>query len=245
MTHDLLERATKALEESGHDQQGGRFTRERLMASLHETKRKKSVRFAVFLPLAAIFVGSTAFAAVTGHLEVIVMSALDVVGVTEPEVRVPAAPPVAPAARAQGQKPRSAPAAPAVVEPARSAEPAPEAEAPATLREQTSTPVRRTTSSRSPEPDDAHAVYRSAHAAQFKLNDAAGAIRGYEAYLAVQPGGRFAVDARYNRALCLVRVGRQAEARVELARFASGSYGGYRRGDAERLLAALDEAAGK
>lgn len=94
---------------------------------------------------------------------------------------------------------------------------------------------------RTPAENDAHEVYRRAQAAHFKSHDLAEALRGYEAYLAAQPAGRFAVDARYNRALCLVRLGRRAEAQAELERFARGSYGGYRQADAQRLLAALNQ----
>jgi len=44
------------------------------------------------------------------------------------------------------------------------------------------------------------------------------------------------LEARYNRAICLVRLGRRAGARAALAPFASGAYGGYRQEDARALL---------
>lgn len=249
MNHDVLKQATKALSESGHEQQGGKYTRERLVASLHDRKRRSNTRFAVLLPMAAIFVGSTAFAAVTGQLETLMVSALDVVGFApKTAARSPEAPPKA--AVKQGGGVRPAAAAPGT-EP--SAQPDPIAEEPPHPAPALPLPASEPRTSErvleSPEKghaveavDDAHAVYRRAHAAQFKGHDLAEALRGYEAYLAQQPSGRFAVDARYNRALCLVRLNRRAEAQAELERFARGSYGGYRQADAQRLLAALNPA---
>lgn len=238
MNQNLLKHATKALSDSGHEQQGGRYTRERLMASLHDRRRRSNTRFAVLLPIAAIFVGSTAFAAVTGRLETLMISALDVVGLV-PNV----APWSADASPAANPRPRAAahrPASPAV---------APPKQVPA-LPSVHSEPAAAVSAEPQPEPtrlragasqDDAHEVYRRAHAAHFKTHDLSEALRGYEAYLGRQPSGRFAVDARYNRALCLVRLGRPAEAQPELERFAGGSYGGYRQADAQRLLAALKQ----
>jgi len=251
MNHDVLKQATKALSESGHEQQGGKYTRERLMASLHDRKRRSNTRFAVLLPIAAIFVGSTAFAAVTGRLETLMVSALDVVGFApKTAFRSSEAPPTTAGKRPGGEGNRRAAAAPgtgpsAQPDPVVEEQPRPDPVLP--LPASASEPR---TSERALVPpskgqaaesvDDAHAVYRRAHAAQFKSHDLAEALRGYEAYLAQQPSGRFAVDARYNRALCLVRLNRRAEAQAELERFAAGSYGGYRQADAQRLLAALN-----
>ena len=46
----------------------------------------------------------------------------------------------------------------------------------------------------------------------------------------------FAPEARYNRALSLVRLGRTQEARSALEPFANGAYGGYRKDEAKALL---------
>jgi len=257
MNQDVLKQATKALSESGHEQQGGKYTRERLMASLHDRRRRSNTRFAVLLPMAAIFVGSTAFAAVTGRLETLMVSALDVVGLVPkvPAWSADAASPTGARAKAAAGGPARAVApAPAEAPAAPSAEPEPEpipeaappsaAPADASVKAEAREPranARPTAVANPAAENDAHEVYRRAQAAHFKSHDLAGALRGYEAYLAQQPAGRFAVDARYNRALCLVRLGRRAEAEAELERFASGSYGGYRQADAQRLLAALNQ----
>jgi TolA-binding protein len=85
------------------------------------------------------------------------------------------------------------------------------------------------------------ARYRAAHRAHFVDQDSARAIVAWDAYLAAHPNGNFAIEARYNRAIALIRVGRSAEARAALAPFASGSVaGGYRAKEARTLLDALD-----
>ena len=51
--------------------------------------------------------------------------------------------------------------------------------------------------------------------------------------------GRMLLDARYNRAIALVRVGRASEAEIALRPFAEGQYGGYRREEARKLMESL------
>ena len=70
------------------------------------------------------------------------------------------------------------------------------------------------------------------HAAQSR------ALSGWNAYLQAAPGGRLATEARYNRAICLLRLGRDAEARQALEPFASGKFG-YRQNEARELLEEL------
>jgi hypothetical protein len=88
------------------------------------------------------------------------------------------------------------------------------------------------------------ALYREAHRAHFDRNDCRAAVVGWERYLAQAPRGRFTLEARYNRALCLVRIGRHREAAAALAPFAEGAFGDYRRADARALLDALEAADG-
>ncbi len=58
--------------------------------------------------------------------------------------------------------------------------------------------------------------------------------------LATNPGGALAVEARYNRAVLLVRLGHRQAAREALAPFASGTFGNFRRADANVLLRRLE-----
>jgi hypothetical protein len=84
-------------------------------------------------------------------------------------------------------------------------------------------------------------LYRKAHELHFHGGDPAAALAAWDAYLAAEPDGRFSIEARYNRALVLVRLGRYAEARDALAPFARGETAspGYRRAEAEQLVERL------
>ncbi|HEY2512831.1 MAG TPA: hypothetical protein VGI39_18320 [Polyangiaceae bacterium] len=84
------------------------------------------------------------------------------------------------------------------------------------------------------------ALYAKAHHAHFVEHDSLTAVRAWEAYLAAYPNGRFALEARYNRALSFVRLGWHDDARTALTPFAKGTYGGYRQREASELLEALD-----
>ncbi|HYQ18333.1 MAG TPA: hypothetical protein VEQ58_21305, partial [Polyangiaceae bacterium] len=81
-------------------------------------------------------------------------------------------------------------------------------------------------------------LYRLAHEQHFVNHDYARALTGWEAYLKAAPGGRLATEARYNRAICLLRLGRDAEARQALEPFAAGKLG-YRQNEARELLEEL------
>jgi hypothetical protein len=93
---------------------------------------------------------------------------------------------------------------------------------------------------------EAEALYRAAHELHFHGDDVAAALAAWDTYLAASPRGAFAVEARYNRALCLVRLGRLDEARTALAPFAAGDVApaGYRRDEAARLIERIDRRLG-
>jgi hypothetical protein len=84
------------------------------------------------------------------------------------------------------------------------------------------------------------ALFRRAQ--RLHLNRDPKALAAWDDYLRVAGSGALAPEARYNRALCLVRLGRKAEAKAALAPFANGAYGTYRRTEAQALISALDEA---
>ena len=84
------------------------------------------------------------------------------------------------------------------------------------------------------------ASYRRAHALHFRGGGDRETLAAWDAYLREFPDGRFAADARYDRALVLVRLDRRDEARAALAPFADGAVaGGYRQREAIALRAAL------
>ncbi len=82
-------------------------------------------------------------------------------------------------------------------------------------------------------------AYEEAHALHFEAHAPAAALGAWDGYLTRYPNGRFSVEARYNRALTLVRLGRRDEAREALTPFADGSHGEYRRREASELIDAL------
>ncbi|MEZ4372357.1 MAG: hypothetical protein R3B07_16140 [Polyangiaceae bacterium] len=87
--------------------------------------------------------------------------------------------------------------------------------------------------------DPSHRRYLEAHQAHFVAHDYARALALWERYLQEFPRGRFAAEAQYNRALCLVRLGRNSEAKQALEPFANGRYGGYRQTEAQALIQAM------
>jgi hypothetical protein len=231
MSSDILARATGALRDSAApSQDGGALTFARISRTLraNEWPRispfRRLTRF-VLLPIAAVFVASGAFAGATGRLGH--LFAAHASPELEHELPGHAAPP------------RSLAASPALLAPATTVSsivptvllPPPTASSPATTR------APRASAAAS----DADTLYREAHATHFVDRDYATAVVRWDRYLAMAgPGGRFVVEARYNRALALFRLGRRADAAAALRPFADGEYGGYRRDEAKNLLVSID-----
>jgi hypothetical protein len=101
---------------------------------------------------------------------------------------------------------------------------------------------------RTPEPPAAQRdreplAYDRAHRAHFFSDAPALALAAWDEYLAAYPRGTFAPEARYNRALCLVRLGKFGAAAEALRPFARGGRGTYRRQEACLLMRWLSEKA--
>jgi len=92
------------------------------------------------------------------------------------------------------------------------------------------------------DPDAAErAAYARAHVAHFDGTSWQRALTAWDDYLRSYPRGTFAPEARYNRALCLIRLGRFASAKGALRPFAAGVVGrGYRTTEARTLLDWMD-----
>jgi TolA-binding protein len=88
-------------------------------------------------------------------------------------------------------------------------------------------------------PDPELAAYRIAHDVHFKGGSPADALLAWDNYLAQYPSGSLAVDAKYSRALVLIKLKRWADARAALQPFANAAAGSYRQAEATKLLAAL------
>ncbi len=243
MSDDLLTRATAALRDETEDSEAGaRFTRARVLASLNETRVKRRTRITFLLPLAACFAAATAWGT-SGDNASRLLSFVTQAFRHEPALAPPSRPagPVSKRDSAPAVAPVPAPseseAAETPPEPEPVLEPVPAPEAPSRVRAPlpSATAPARTA-------DPAHDLYRAAHRAHFAEHDPAAALGAWDAYLRAAPSGRFSLEARYNRALCLIRVGRHEEARSALAPFAAGSHGEYRKAEAQALLDGLGAA---
>jgi hypothetical protein len=112
------------------------------------------------------------------------------------------------------------------------------APAPRPMSAETS-PQRPARSSARDEMDAALAAYARAHAWHFDHRDWPRSLRAWNDYLRDFPRSTFEPEARFNRALCLMRLGRQSAALEALRPFAEGAFGTYRRAEAQRLVAWL------
>jgi hypothetical protein len=83
------------------------------------------------------------------------------------------------------------------------------------------------------------ALFHQAHRLHFHQHDDAAALAAWDRYLAADPTGPLVLEARYNRALCLLRLGRGAEARAALRPFADGTVTHYRQAEARALIEQL------
>jgi hypothetical protein len=250
MSDDILAQATRALREStdadpdrsssGEASSSARFTRARVMASLHQRTVRRRTRTAFLLPIAATLGTVSAWGAASGKAPELwdaLTRTLGIENAAEPAAR--AGPPLG---RSTGALRRPAQAAvkhAPVLEPARE-DPAPAVPEPSPAPAVSAAPSASNTA-RPVLPDPTHDLYRRAHRAHFAEHNPARALALWDEYLRAAPRGRFSVEARYNRALCLVRLGRRAEARAALDPFASGTFGGYRQNEAAELREALGE----
>ena len=254
MSDDLLAGATKALRDStdpsararsGDDD--GALTLARIERSLRtaapatrSATRRRLTRF-VAMPIAAVFLVLSAWASASGRLPRWLhlgtphdtehaTTATTAATATAPQSQAaPASASALASANAAASASASAPALASALAPALASPPAP-ARAPAPAPAPALVPDA-----------DADALYRTAHEAHFSRHDYPAAVAAWDAYLAsAGPGGRFTLEARYNRAVALVKSGRKTEARAALQPFADGEYGGYRREEARELLLTLD-----
>jgi hypothetical protein len=236
MSKDLLSEATRALRETGEVSEiDARATRARVMGGLHQTRVRRRTRYAFLLPIAATFVAASAWGAASGKAQLVWASLERMAHISAP-TQTPAPSPTH----------KSTSALPPVPVPQPDLTPTPAPETPSAKLAHTVPGA-----SAPPHPGDAHstapltpqeaadptlALYRVAHTAHFVDHDPARALQAWDAYLAAAPNGAFAPEAHYNRALSLVRLGRNSEARSALEPFANGSYGGYRQAEASALL---------
>lgn len=277
MKPDVLRDAARALREAADDSPARPDeTRARILRSLQAQRARRLKAIRVLVPLAAVFIGSVAWASATHRMPDAwyqVAAELGLAKQDEPQEPPAPPPPPRPVQTHATEAPEPAPSEPPAVDidapapPAVATAPkaAPNASLPppappphettaphapaATPAPTTATaeppatqpPAAEPAANPAPAPvdPDAHALYQAAHRAHFAEHDPSAALTGWNAYLAAAPRGRFAVEAHYNRALCLVRLGRTEEAKKALEPFARGSFGGYRQAEAQKLLEAM------
>lgn len=220
---DVLERAAAALSAERRPNHDAAYdTRHRVLDSLRDDQRQRRRRLLSLIPLAAVLIGTSALAADVARAVLTRGSS------GEPERAAIGA--VAMVARALAPAPQLAAEAPRTAAPEKTA--TGEGTPPPRASDDASPASR-------PEADPTLVLYRNAHEVHFGGGSPAEAMRLWDAYLVASPGGTFAPEAAFNRAICLLRLGRTAQAREALAPFASGRLGGYRQPEAERLLQAL------
>lgn len=249
MTDDLLSKMTRALadEHDGATAAPG-ATRARVVRTLAERKPRRKKWLSIGIPAFVVFGGSTAWAAATGSLPHAVERALSVfIGEAEEVETVEAksavkkrgkwtAPP--PVEKALAPVPEIVEAEP-VEEEAEIKGPAPSA--PTTASSVTKNPT--PTSAKPALPPEDHTAlltYQAAHRAHFQQGDCTSAVAGYRKYLREEPSGTFALEAKYNLGVCLIRMGNVAEAKRLLEPFARGAYGNYRKEKSQELIDALE-----
>lgn len=265
MTDDLLKRATSALrDETAQAELRSGLTRARMLDNAAKAQKKRGNPLRWMVPFVLTLGAGTALAHVTHQYfpevwNAVVPEALErsvpeeevVRRAPKPKKKAVSAPakapivetpvvetpvieaPVAPEpeiALAQPEAPAPKPARAKRAHAPVIAQPAPEE----------SKPVLAVTPKPEPPAESAElALFRRAqklHAAKDQ-----GAIAAWDDFLRVAPKSPLAIEARYNRALGLIRAGRSDDARKALAPFARGDMGGYRQREAAELIDALND----
>jgi hypothetical protein len=247
MTRDLLERSTRAFAavtaERGSDAARLERTLRRMEQSRRVVPNRRQTLRTVYWTFAALCVGVGAWANATGRVSWFQSEA------AAPEAAAPA--PSAAERRRTTSSPSAQPAPseplpPPALEHPPAAPIAPRAAKKAS-RPIAVEPVPAPSSSLTAAPREgprpiltADGAYREAHRAHFDQRDDSRALSAWDLYLELaEPGHPLLLEARFNRAITLYRLGRRDAARKALEPFASGDYGGYRREEARRLLEAL------
>jgi hypothetical protein len=214
----------------GDDPELAAVTQIRLRRSLEVHARGRHQLAGIATAIAILFGGTVSWALATGRAAALWAPAPP----PTPAVVPPPDPSPAPAPhrRALATAPRPMPPPETVVP-----EPAPPAPEPAPPAPEPVKPPPRIASPPAP----VELLYRKAHELHFHGGDPAATLAAWDAYLAAEPDGRFSVDARFNRAIVLVRLGRYAEARAALEPFARGEVEpeGYRQREAGQLVERL------
>jgi hypothetical protein len=239
-----LEDATKALREQydGKPQGNEQFTRTRVLAELREQQRRAKARGPFVIPILVLLLGSAAWAASSGRFVAVLEKASEVVAAVREGEGASNIRGRARHAMNPGAQPKSSAVSAPEISPSVVSEPTSKGAEPASaggrIEAKSARPVALALA------DDAATarefeLYEAAHRAHFVEKNAAAALAAWTRYLDETHAGRFALEAKYNRALSLLRLGRTAEGSSELSSFATGKHGTYRQAEARRLIDGL------
>lgn len=222
------------------------LVRAKILRSVRAPSRRSLRRYSFALPLAATLAASAAFAASQPGVRAAVTARLETLFGSAPPPQH-ARPAARKAARAHAPNAATPPvlpdatdtaAAPIAIDQLPLALPAPSTE-PSPAHSGGAEPAQSSETSTPNAADPQLEAYRAAHRTHFDSANPSAALVAWDRYLDEFPAGSFATDARFNRALCLVRLGRQAEARAALTPFATAASGSYRQAEAAALLRSL------
>ena len=248
---DRLERGVRALRDSAD---GRAPQAEETLARVLRDLRRAPVRrpaptwSRAWLLAAALLAISTAAAARSGGLERVFRALVGESSDSTPLAHTAPRPAPAVPSAVVAPAPTSAEEAPAIEPTTLAPAPAP-APAPATVRTPRPTavatapaPAPAASAPSIPSAPSDDQAFANAHALHFHGSDPARALAAWDDYLHDFPAGRFAPEARYNRAIDLLKLGRAAEAKDALQPFASGAYGPYRQDEARAILRSIGPA---
>lgn len=222
MNDDLLSRAAGALREAaGHDARDE--TLARVLRDVRRGERRRRFTGMALVPFAIVLTTVGAWAATTDRLTAVARKLWP-----RPEAVTPVV--ARPHRGAAVPPPEIVPIAPRAPEAPVAAVPQP--------RRQPSLPLRSRPTVAPAPLLSADELYRRAHEAHFGRGDYAAALTLWDQYLATSPLPRLVIEARYDRAIALLHLGRRDEAARVLRPFADGDYGAYRAAEARALLRA-------
>ena len=239
---DPLKEAVEALRDatSLEDTPASRYTRTRVLAEVRRKKRQHALKVTFAIPLAAILVGSAAWAVTGQAIPASLQRITETLGfrssIKEPSRNKPLNPTATRSITTKSAEQAVSPPKPVVpIVPE-----AFEAKAPENQRPVRGNQHRGSTTAHDDLLTERElSLYETAHQAHFVEKNYDKAFTAWDNYLTNVRNGRFAVEARYNRAICLLRLGHFAEARKALEPFAAGRYGNYRKSEANLLIEGL------
>jgi TolA-binding protein len=236
---DPLKDAVEAFRDatSFEDAPVSRYTRTRVLNEVRRRKRQQALKVTFAIPLAAILLGSAAWAVTGQTIPVSLQRITETLGFHR-STKEPSRKKSLNSTATRSSSTKSSEQVISLPNPVLSNDSvAIEVKSPEAVRPATGNQHRRPATVH----DDLFTerellLYEKAHQAHFIEKNYDKALSAWDNYIKSVHNGRFAVEARYNRAICWLRLGHFAEARKALEPFAAGRYGNYRKSEANSLI---------